>query len=65
MLEFLIQNYQILFKYLKKNLMSITPIILIIRTDKRDKLQKYLLKNGIETKIHYPTPIHLLKHQRN
>ncbi len=33
----------------------------IIRTDKRDKLQKYLLKNGIETKIHYPTPIHLLK----
>ena len=33
----------------------------IIKTDKRDSLKKHLLKNGIETKIHYPIPIHLQK----
>ena len=31
----------------------------IIQCDKRDELQKYLLERGIETKIHYPIPIHL------
>ena len=31
----------------------------IIQGDKRDELQKYLLERGIETKIHYPIPIHL------
>ena len=25
----------------------------------RDKLKKFLLKNGVETSIHYPVPIHL------
>ena len=30
----------------------------IIRAEKRDDLQKYLLQKGIETKIHYPIPIH-------
>ncbi len=29
----------------------------IIKTDKRDKLSKFLEKNGIETKIHYPLPV--------
>ena len=33
----------------------------IIQTDKRDELQKYLLDCGVETKIHYPIPIHLQK----
>ena len=28
-----------------------------ILTDKRDKLMKYLSKNGIETRIHYPCPL--------
>ena len=28
---------------------------------KRDKLKKYLYMNGIETKVHYPTPLHLQK----
>ena len=27
----------------------------------RNKLEKYLLKNGIEVKIHYPIPLHLQK----
>ena len=31
----------------------------VIQTDRRDDLKKYLLENGIETAIHYPTPIHL------
>jgi len=31
----------------------------IIETDMRDELQKYLLNKGIETKVHYPIPIHL------
>ena len=31
----------------------------VIQVDRRDDLKKYLLKNGIETSIHYPTPIHL------
>ncbi len=28
---------------------------------KRDKLKKYLIKNGIEVKVHYPIPLHLQK----
>ena len=31
----------------------------IIRTEKRDELMKYLLENGVDTRIHYPIPIHL------
>ena len=28
---------------------------------KRDKLKKYLIKNKIEVKVHYPIPLHLQK----
>lgn len=31
----------------------------IIRTRKRDELQKYLSENGISTGLHYPIPLHL------
>ena len=31
---------------------------------KRDKLKSYLIKNGIEVKIHYPIPLHLQKPSR-
>ena len=31
----------------------------VIQTNLRDKLKKYLKKNGVETAIHYPIPIHL------
>ena len=31
----------------------------MIQVSKRNKLKKYLLRNKIETSIHYPTPIHL------
>ena len=35
--------------------------IFVIRTSKRDKLQKYLTENEIQTLIHYPTPPHKQK----
>jgi len=36
----------------------------IIQSDQRDELQIYLKKRGVETKIHYPVPIHLQKAAR-
>jgi len=35
--------------------------LFVIRTKNRDELQQYLLKNGIETVIHYPIPPHKQK----
>jgi dTDP-4-amino-4,6-dideoxygalactose transaminase len=32
--------------------------VFVIRTDKRDESQKYLLDNGVQTVIHYPIPPH-------
>lgn len=32
--------------------------LFVIRTDNRDKLQKFLTENGIQTLIHYPIPPH-------
>ena len=37
----------------------------VIKAKNRDELQKYLLDKGIETKIHYPIPIHKQKPFRN
>ena len=31
----------------------------VIQTERRDALKKHLFENGIETAIHYPTPIHM------
>ena len=31
----------------------------VIQVERRDKLKKYLKKNGVSTTIHYPIPIHL------
>jgi len=30
-----------------------------VNVKKRDKLQQYLIKNGVDAKVHYPIPIHL------
>ena len=35
--------------------------VYLVRTSRRDQLQKYLADNGIGTLIHYPVPIHLQK----
>ncbi len=35
--------------------------LFVIKVEQRDKLQVYLEKHGIETIIHYPTPIHKQK----
>ena len=35
--------------------------LFVIRTEKRDKLQKYLTENGVQTLIHYPIPPHKQK----
>jgi dTDP-4-amino-4,6-dideoxygalactose transaminase len=32
--------------------------LFVVRTAQRDDLRKYLSENGVETMIHYPTPIH-------
>ncbi len=37
----------------------------IIRTQKRDDLQRYLSENGINTGLHYSIPIHLQKAYKN
>jgi len=31
----------------------------VVQTDQRDELRQYLIKHGIDTIIHYPTPVHL------
>ena len=33
--------------------------------ENREKLQKYLIQNGIETKINYPIPLHLQEASKN
>ena len=35
--------------------------LFVIRTEKRNELQQYLLENGIQTMIHYPIPPHQQK----
>jgi dTDP-4-amino-4,6-dideoxygalactose transaminase len=42
---------------------SIKPVfhLFVIQTRHRDKLKDFLLKKGIESAIHYPTPVHLQK----
>tara|TARA_B100000886_G_scaffold166293_1_gene113605 strand:- start:11215 stop:12315 length:1101 start_codon:yes stop_codon:yes gene_type:complete len=37
----------------------------VIQVDKRDKLKKYLEKNGVGSAIHYPVPIHLQDCSKN
>ena len=63
-------------KLLDENLKNLKPMVIIpnrpnffletfalymILWEKRDKLLKYLIKNKIDAKIHYPMPLHLQK----
>jgi dTDP-3-amino-2,3,6-trideoxy-4-keto-D-glucose/dTDP-3-amino-3,4,6-trideoxy-alpha-D-glucose/dTDP-2,6-dideoxy-D-kanosamine transaminase len=42
-----------------------TYSLYMARFERRDELLKYLIKNGIETKIHYPVPLHLQEAAKN
>lgn len=58
-------------KVYDKNLLNVVKIpnegkdaqhsyyVYVIRSEKRDELKKYLEENGMETGVHYPTPLHL------
>ncbi len=37
----------------------------IVRADRRDDLQRHLAARGIDTKVHYPTPLHLQEAARD
>jgi dTDP-4-amino-4,6-dideoxygalactose transaminase len=39
--------------------------LFVIRTDKREKLQRYLLEHGVETLIHYPIAPHKQRAYKN
>ena len=53
-------NKNILLPKVSENYKSVYQTF-IVKTKKRDKLIEYLKKKKIETKIHYPIPIHKLK----
>ena len=48
----------------KKNYIE-TFSLYMARFKKRDKLKSYLIKKGVEVKIHYPIPLHLQKASKN
>ena len=56
-----ITNSKIILPQLPKNSGEHVWHLFVIRTAKRDQLQKYLLENGIQTLIHYPIPPHKQK----
>jgi len=39
--------------------------IYVLRVEERDELQKFLIENGIDAKIHYPIPMHLQPASKN
>lgn len=57
-------NYKIVLPIIKRNFFHAWHLF-VIRCKNRDKLKKYLLKNGIETMIHYPVPPHKQKAYKN
>ena len=56
-----IKNASIIFPEFPKDEKEHVWHLFVIRTDARDKLQKYLLENGVQTLIHYPIPPHKQK----
>lgn len=56
-----IKNNVILCPLPSDNIFDCIWHVFVLRTEKRDELIAYLLKNGIKTTIHYPIPIHRQK----
>lgn len=55
-----VQNKKIILPNVRKEDNHVWHLF-VIRTDKRDELQEYLQKNGVQTLIHYPIPPHKQK----
>ena len=55
-----LKNHDIVLPKTKKGCMH-TFYLFVIRVKNRDGLLDYLKKQGIETRIHFPTPIHLMR----
>ncbi len=53
-----IKNKNIILPSYPQNQKSCVWHLFVIRCDKRDDLQKYLLERGVQTVIHYPIPPH-------
>ena len=53
-----INNNSIILPNYPQNQQSCVWHLFVIRCDKRDDLQKYLLEKGVQTVIHYPIPPH-------
>ena len=56
-----IKNNNIMLPNYPQNQQSCVWHLFVIRCDKRDDLQKYLLEKGVQTVIHYPIPPHKQK----
>lgn len=55
-----LKNLDIVLPQVKKGC-SHSYYLFVIRLKKRDELLNYLRNKGIETRIHFPTPIHLMR----
>jgi len=53
-----IQSGSIILPQVPKDSESVFHLF-VIRSQRRDELQKYLLDKGIQTLVHYPVPVHL------
>lgn len=60
-----IKNTDIILPQLPENKKEHVLHLFVIRTENRDKLQKYLMDNEIQTLIHYPIPPHKQKAYKN
>lgn len=56
-----IKNKDIILPSIPKNIKEHVWHLFVIRTENREALQNYLTKNGVETLVHYPIPIHFQK----
>lgn len=56
----LLEDVQVVKPFEKEDVRHVFHLY-VIRSKERDRLQQYLIANGIETQIHYPVPIHKQK----
>ena len=59
--KLLLNNKNVITIKRSKHLKEVFHLYHINVKKKRDALQKYLIKNNIDAKVHYPIPVHLQK----